>query len=102
MNDRLRKPRPAMAGSECIRDRCKVLARFERDDKAQTRDVSVTESSRVWSMHEQVLPTVYGVDEASLKETLRELVRVDVANITPVQALVILHELQKRIDGITF
>ncbi len=37
-----------------------------------------------------------GVDEAALRKVLDELMRVDVANITPVQALLILNELQKQ------
>ncbi|MBN1583812.1 MAG: DNA mismatch repair protein MutS [Anaerolineae bacterium] len=79
-----------------------VLARLEQEDRRPSGDVYVPEPERVWLMNEPLLPTLYGIDETSLKETLRELVRVDVANITPVQALVILNELQKRIDGITF
>jgi DNA mismatch repair protein MutS len=79
-----------------------VLAELEQKDRTPTSDASMPESGRAWQLNEQSLVTRNGVDVGKLEETLRELGRVDVANITPVQALVILNELQKRIDGMAF
>jgi hypothetical protein len=38
-------------------------------------------------------------DDLALREVIRELFGVDVANLTPVQALVRLNEWQKRLRG---
>jgi DNA mismatch repair protein MutS len=75
-----------------------VLARLQRDAYAGQEVVPAQESRRIWSMNEPLSPVLRGIDEAVLAELLLELVRVDVANITPVQALVILNKLQKLVQ----
>jgi DNA mismatch repair protein MutS len=47
-------------------------------------------------------PLLLPVDDAALREVIRELFGVDIANLTPVQALVRLNEWQRRLRGERF
>jgi DNA mismatch repair protein MutS len=51
-----------------------------------------------WCLAEGGQPTLYAVGEATVWAVLRELYHLDIANMTPVQALVVLNELQSRLS----
>ena len=43
-------------------------------------------------------PPLHGLDQARLWTILHELTNLDIANMTPVQALVVLNELQSKLN----
>jgi hypothetical protein len=51
-----------------------------------------------YGVPERTESALAGIDKQAVWEVLRELYHVDVANMTPVQALVLLNELQVKLD----
>jgi len=51
-----------------------------------------------WRVAEGGPPTLYAVEEATVWTVLQELYHLDIANMTPIQALVVLNELQSRLS----
>lgn len=72
-----------------------VLLGLESPSQAHSAVASEVES--VWAVGEPISSTLYGVQEATFWEMVQELCRLDIANMTPVQALVALNELQKKL-----
>jgi DNA mismatch repair protein MutS len=54
--------------------------------------------SGAWRLAENSSPMPYAIEEATVWTLLHELYRLDIANMTPVQALVVLNELQARLS----
>jgi hypothetical protein len=54
--------------------------------------------SGAWHLAEGTPPTLYTAEESTVWAVLRELYHLDIANMTPVQALVVLNELQSRLS----
>lgn len=59
---------------------------------------SLCEAGPLWAV-EQMPGLLQGIDEATLWAALRQLMQIDVANITPVQALIALNELQQCLSN---
>ncbi|MBN1936516.1 MAG: DNA mismatch repair protein MutS, partial [Anaerolineae bacterium] len=82
-----------------------VMKRLEKQSSAADEFRIVREASAlrepgpVWAVEGApgILP---GIDEAALWAALRQLIQIDVANLTPVQVLVALNELQQRLLGL--
>jgi DNA mismatch repair protein MutS len=51
-----------------------------------------------WRLAESGPPTLYAIKEETVWAVLRELHHLDIANMTPIQALVVLNELQSRLS----
>jgi DNA mismatch repair protein MutS len=76
-----------------------VLSELERREQEQGTQVTQPEEKRVWAVEEGAAPSLHGVDEATVWAILRELYHLDIANITPVQALLALNELQGKLGN---
>jgi hypothetical protein len=71
----------------------------------QSRDIDQDKSAlqyadRLWAVGERVAPLLRAVDDTVVWDILRELSHLDIANMTPVQALVILNELQHKLGDV--
>jgi DNA mismatch repair protein MutS len=75
-----------------------VLSNLERSEEAVGEGSIVRERGQVWAVNEGGAPLLRGVDEVALWAILSELYYLDIANMTPVQALVALNELQRKLE----
>jgi DNA mismatch repair protein MutS len=79
-----------------------ILAQLEQNSDQQQdtrRDVQplLRESQETWGIKEGTIPHLQGLDKAAVWALLRELYSLDIANMTPIQALVALNDLQSRL-----
>jgi DNA mismatch repair protein MutS len=81
-----------------IRRAQEVLAQLEQDRAQQDVQLSLRESKMAWAVEEGATATFHTVDEATIWTIVGELYRLDIANMTPVQALVALNDLQSRLE----
>jgi DNA mismatch repair protein MutS len=83
---------------ERVVDRAReVLSELERSESSRDAQVTLREEGPVWALDEGIASLLHGVEEATVWTILRELYQLDIANMTPVQALVTLNELQSRL-----
>jgi DNA mismatch repair protein MutS len=81
--------------SDRVVDRAKaVLAQLEQ---SRDREMALSSASELWALQESARTLLRTVDDQIVWVTLQELCHLDIANMTPVQALVTLNELQKRL-----
>jgi DNA mismatch repair protein MutS len=73
-----------------------VLSNLEQDGDRPDARLSLRDEKRLWTVEEELPSRLLGVDEATVWAILRELYHLDIANMTPVQALVALNDLQSR------
>jgi DNA mismatch repair protein MutS len=73
-----------------------ILSQLEGSEGQQDGQLSVRETGALWSVGD-ASTLLHGVDEATVWAILRELYGLDIANMTPVQALVALNELQGKL-----
>jgi len=74
-----------------------VLFDLEQNEGGPDVQLSLRGEKRVWAVEEELPSRLHGVDEATVWAILRELYHLDIANTTPVQALVALNDLQSRL-----
>jgi DNA mismatch repair protein MutS len=74
-----------------------VLSQLERDAEDHKTQLSLREPEAILAAEQGESPPLYGVDRAAVWAILQELLRLDIANMTPVQALVALNDLQNSL-----
>jgi DNA mismatch repair protein MutS len=76
----------------------KVLAELEQNQETDERQISVAESQEmVRNTSDHLAYLLPGIDQENIWAILSELYHLDIANMTPVQALVALNDLQGKL-----
>ncbi len=78
------------------REMLKRLENSAEADEPQEEEKVIREERAVWEVDTGLLVPK---DESAAQEVLREIYRVDIGNLTPVRALVLLNELQGKLRG---
>jgi DNA mismatch repair protein MutS len=73
-----------------------VLSELQEHDSVADH-IEVQQTHGIWSVAEGMGTQLQPVDEQALWTILRELYHLDIANTTPVQALIVLNDLQSRL-----
>jgi DNA mismatch repair protein MutS len=76
-----------------------VMARLERQHGEARELVELHEARQPYVVEQREEALLLPTDDPALREVIRELFGVDVANLTPIQALVRLNEWQSRLRG---
>jgi DNA mismatch repair protein MutS len=74
-----------------------VLSKLEQSQSTHSQDMTVRETGPVWAVGQEPMPLLRGIEDAAVWSILRDLYQFDIANMTPVQALVALNELQSKL-----
>lgn len=77
-----------------------ILSQLEQAQEQGSSEIVAREPEPIWVVNERLASMLHGVDEATVWAILSDLNRLDIANITPVQALVALNDLQSKLANL--
>jgi DNA mismatch repair protein MutS len=73
-----------------------ILAQFERSDSVKKVDPTSLQPETMWAVRDRS-PVLHGIDESQIWALVCDLYQLDIANMTPMQALIALNDLQSQL-----